>query len=248
MGLFSLLLFIVTLAGGSVPLWLKTPDEQRTNYLLAFSGSFLLSITLLHLLPETFELLSARAGIFLLTGFFLQLFIQRITHGIEHGHAHFHTGNTADKDHNHAHIPLFSMLAGLSLHAFMEGLPLGFHYRSAGTASSLYLAVAAHKLPEAMLLTTIVARYYTKKKAFFTLLFFSLVTPFAAALAVFLGEKYFAISKVVTWLVPIVAGAFIHISTTIFFESGTRQHKLIWQKLIAIMLGVGIGLTTLLIE
>ena len=92
--LYNILLFVITFLGGSVPLWVKGLDDKKMHYLLAFSGSFLLSITLLHLLPETFEELGSAAGFYLLVGFFLQLIIQRITHGIEHGHVHLeHNGH-----------------------------------------------------------------------------------------------------------------------------------------------------------
>jgi zinc and cadmium transporter len=269
MSLYNLLLFLLTLAGGSLALWTRGMDERRTNYLLAFSGSFLLSITLLHLLPETFHDLGHRAGLFVLAGFFIQLFIQRFTHGVEHGHTHIHLAEDhlqhshhADEHHHHEHhhhehphqpvvhhaIPLFSILLGLSIHAFMEGLPLGFHYREEGTMTSLYLAVAAHKLPEAMLLTSLVVSVKGQRSGLLVLVFFSLITPLAAVLAESLGTRYLTMSEIVMWVVPIVAGAFIHIATTIFFESGTRQHMLTWQKILAITLGVGVGLTTLLFE
>ncbi len=256
--LYNLLLFIVTVVGGSLPLWMKNFDEKRTNYLLAFSGSFLLSITLLHLLPESFEDLGGhKAGVFVLAGFFLQLIIQRVTHGVEHGHSHVHA-EVHHHDHSHGHdhshhghkhaVPLTSILLGLSVHAFMEGLPLGFNYRMPATEHSLYLAVAAHKLPEAMLITSLVWSLKGRKNAFITLVLFSLITPAASVIADMLGKRYHLMSEVVMGLVPIVAGAFIHIATTIFFESGTRQHMLTWQKTIAILIGVGIGLTTLLFE
>jgi zinc transporter ZupT len=238
--IFNLLLFIVTFAGGSLPLWLKGLDDKKMLYILSFSGSFLLGITFLHLLPETFAEIGERAGLLMLAGFFLQLIIQRVTHGIEHGHVHVHP-------HEH-HVPLFSILAGLSLHAFMEGLPLGFNYRLEATEPSLYLAVAAHKLPEAMLVTTLVASVKNKRQAVTTLLFFSLLTPMASILASFLGIQYRFIAQLVIALIPIVAGAFIHISTTIFFESGTKQHMLTRQKIVAILLGVGIALATLALE
>ncbi len=53
---YNLILFLITLAGGSIPLWSRSWSEQRMKYLLAFSGAFLLSITMLHLIPETVEL------------------------------------------------------------------------------------------------------------------------------------------------------------------------------------------------
>ena len=253
--LYNLLLFIATLAGGSAPLWLKGIDERRTNYLLAFSGSFLLSITLLHLVPETFEDIGHRAGIFVLAGFFLQVLIQRFTHGVEHGHTHIHVDGHVHHihpgDHVHHHtIPINSILAGLSVHAFMDGLPLGFNYQVHPNATeySLYLAVGAHKLPEAMLLTSLVWSVKGKQKALLVLILFSLITPVTAFFAETLGKQYMTMSKLVLWLIPIVAGAFIHIATTIFFESGTKQHMLTWQKTSAILLGLAVGLTTLLLE
>lgn len=237
---YNLLLFTITFIGGSLPLWIKGLNDNRMNYLLAFSGSFLLSITFLHLLPETFEELPGKAGFYLLIGFFIQLLIQRVTHGIEHGHVHVHP-------HEH-HIPLKSILLGLTLHAFMEGLPLGFNYRLHATEPSLYMAVAAHKLPEAMLVSSLVASTKSRKSAYVIVALFSAVTPLSGALATLLGTSYLFIAKLVTALIPIVAGAFIHIATTIFFESGTRQHMLTWQKTLAIIVGVTFGLLTLMLE
>ncbi|RYD54721.1 MAG: hypothetical protein EOP56_18425 [Sphingobacteriales bacterium] len=237
---YNILLFVITFVGGSIPLWVKGLNDNRMHYLLAFSGSFLLSITFLHLLPETFEEIGGKAGFFLLVGFFVQLLIQRITHGIEHGHVHVHT-------HDH-HIPLKSILLGLSIHAFMEGLPLGFNYRLEATEPSLYLAVAAHKLPEAMLVATLVAGNGSKVKSLLIVFLFSAITPFAGIMATLLGTSYHFVANAVMALIPIVAGAFIHIATTIFFESGTKQHMLTWQKVIAILLGVSIGLATLVLE
>lgn len=238
--IFNLILFILTFAGGSLPLWIKGLDDKKMLYILSFSGSFLLGITFLHLLPETFAEIGEKAGLLMLVGFFVQLIIQRVTHGLEHGHVHIHP-------HEH-HVPLYSILVGLAIHAFMEGLPLGFNYRLSSTEPSLYLAVAAHKLPEAMLVTTLVASVKSKRMAVITLLIFSLLTPIASSMALFLGVQYRFIAQLVIALIPIVAGAFIHISTTIFFESGTKQHLLTWQKIVAILLGVSLALATLAIE
>lgn len=244
--MFNLLLFILTIIGGSIPLWFTTISNKQTNYLLAFSGSFLLSITLLHLLPETFMDLPQQAGLLILVGFFLQLLIQRLTHGVEHGHSHVpHTDN--HDGHRHGRF-LQSIFLGLAIHAFMEGLPLGFNYRMHATNPSLYMAVAAHKLPEAMMVTSIALATSGKKTAWLTLILFSLITPVGSLLASWMGQSYHFVSKLLLWMIPIVAGAFLHISTTIFFESGTKQHLLTRQKTFAIIVGVGLGLATLLLE
>lgn len=236
---YNLQLFILTLICGSLPLWLKKRDEQQSNYLLAFSGSFLLSVTFLHLLPETFTDIPAKAGYLLLTGFFIQLIIQKFTHGAEHGHTHLG---------DHGHVPLFSILFGLSFHAFMEGLPLGFNYHIGSTVPSLYLAVSVHKIPEAMLVTGLVLHTKGRRSAIAMLLLFSLITPLAGAIAGYAGTHYEPIRDAIMLLVPVVAGSFIHISTTIFFESGTRQHAMNSRKILAILSGVCLGLLTLIFE
>ncbi|MCB9046527.1 MAG: ZIP family metal transporter [Chitinophagales bacterium] len=240
---YSLLLFAITFLGGSIPLWNKRLNDDAMQYLLAFSGAFLLSMTLLHLLPETFEEIGSKAGIFLLAGFFIQLFIQRLTHGVEHGHAHIHVHD------GHKHIPITSIMLGLTIHAFMEGLPLGFNYRMDSTEPALYMAVAAHKLPEAILATSLIHESYrSKTKTVIGLFIFSMITPFSGIFANMLGMSYHFISQMVIWLIPIVAGAFIHISTTIFYESGTKSHMLTAKKILAILFGIGIGLLTLAFE
>jgi zinc transporter ZupT len=235
----NILLFFITFSAGLLAMRVRLVDDKKMHLLLAFSGSFLLSITFLHLIPETIEDQGHRAGMYLLIGFFIQLLIQRLTHGVEHGHTHIHS-------HNH-HIPLFSIMAGLGIHALMEGFPLGFNYRMPQTDISLYFAVAIHKLPEVVIVATMIRTANGKGiKSWGLLLLFALLTPIASILASFLGSKYFAISNILGIMIPIVAGAFIHIATTIFYESGTKQHTLTNQKIIAIVIGVALSAVTLL--
>ena len=235
---FNIFLLAVTIAGGSVPLWSPGWSERSMKHLLAFSGSFLLSITLLHLVPETIEISGHRAGLLILAGFFLQQVIQRFTHGVEHGHVH--QGN------EHQHINIAPVFVGLAFHAFSEGLPLGGMYSDTAVAPSLYLAIVLHKLPEAMLITSLV--FFSSKskgRALMALLLFSMITPVAALLSYYLGLRYGGIAAFIHWCIPVIAGAFIHIATTIFFESGTRSHDMNWKKWLSVLLGVGLGILTL---
>ncbi len=237
----NIFLFVVTYAAGLLAMRVRLIDDKKMHLLLAFSGSFLLSITFLHLIPETIEDQGHKAGLYILIGFFLQLFIQRFTHGVEHGHSHSH-------GHNH-HIPLTSIMVGLGVHALMEGFPLGFNYRMPQTDISLYFAVAIHKLPEVVIVATMIRATYGRGiQSWGLLLIFAVLTPLASVLASYLGSKYFAVSNILGILIPIVAGAFIHIATTIFYESGTKQHTLTNQKIIAIVLGVALSAATLLLH
>ncbi len=238
--IYSLLLFVLTFVGGSFPLWNRNWDEQKMKYLLAFSGSFLLGITLLHLLPEIFETTGHKAGLYILAGFFLQQIIQRFTHGVEHGHHHL-----GDQHH---HVSIWPIFAGLGFHALSEGLPLGIHYADPNTLPSLFVAIAFHKLPEAMLIASlIIADHHSgKKKAWMMLLLFSLLTPVAGLITHELGSVSASFATIIPLCIPVIAGSFIHISTTIFFESGTKSHDMNWRKWTAALLGIAFAMLTLL--
>jgi zinc transporter ZupT len=58
--------------------------------LLSFSGSFLLSITLIELIPEVLSVHSNQktASLFILFGILLQIILESFSKGAEHGHSH----------------------------------------------------------------------------------------------------------------------------------------------------------------
>ena len=68
-------LFLVfsVLIGALLVLWLK-PSKAFVSLLLAFSGAYLLSVTILHLLPEVYihATDSKRVGILILVGILIQ--------------------------------------------------------------------------------------------------------------------------------------------------------------------------------
>lgn len=239
--IFNFLLFITTFLGGSVPIWSKLWDSKWMHYLLALSGSFLLSITFLHLIPESVYHLDARAGLLLLAGFFLQQVIQRLTHGLEHGHVHFNS-------HSETGIRVWPVFAGLLIHAFSEGIPLGMVYADENVLPTLFLAISVHKLPEAMLLIALIhQRLKSRRKAWVFLFFFSLVTPVASLLSFYLGAYFNVVHTLLHYLIPVIAGVFIHIGTTIFFESGTRSHEMTWRKWVAMLLGIALGILSIFV-
>lgn len=239
MYLLNIFLFLITLIGGSIPLWSKRWTEQHMKYLLAFSGAYLLSVTMLHLVPEVVENMGHWSGVLIIAGFFLQQFLQPFTHGVEHGHAHIH--------HDHDPINIWPLFIGLGFHAFMEGIPLGNDYHDTATVPSLFLAIALHKIPEAMLIGSLV--YFSGKslkKAWILLIIFSLLTPVSSYLTTLGRENMEHFGKIIGYIIPVVAGAFLHISTTIFFESGTKKHEMDWKKWLTIFLAIGLALITIL--
>jgi zinc transporter ZupT len=246
---YLILILIFTLAGGMIPVWYRRVRSSVMAYLLAFTGAFLLGITLLHLAPECFEGLGKQAGLYILLGFFLQLFLQRWSHGMEHGHGAA-PGGAAHEGHTHAVTvgTAISLVLGLSVHAFMAGLPLGFSYADPSVLPSLALGILLHKIPEAIMLMTMLLVIREHRKGNIGLLIlFSLVTPGAALLAYALNRDFAFMDAALLYVVAIVTGAFLHIATTIFFESGTRQHELNRGKVVSMAGGLLLSALTLLI-
>lgn len=236
---YLLALLVVTFVAGVVPFYFKKMEQKHLALFLAFSGSFLLGITTLHLMPETFSEIGAKAGLFILIGFFLQLFLQRISHGVEHGHVHEHSSP------NH----IWPIYAGLLIHAFLEGIPLGFNYQQSTTMPSIVVGVLVHKIPEALTLSTLlIMASQVRKIQWVLLLLFSCMSPLAGLLASFYGTQFYAVADALKYLIPLVIGSFMHISTTILYESGTTHHQLTWKKMLVVFLGLGAALASLFLH
>ncbi|MDD7913939.1 ZIP family metal transporter [Polaribacter ponticola] len=222
------ILLILSVLLGSFLVLLIKPSTKIVRLLLAFSGAYLLSVTILHLLPEVYTLNSesSRVGIFILVGIILQSVLESFSKGAEHGHIHIHS--------NGKEFPTL-LFVSLCLHAFSEGLPI--HHSD----DNLLWAIVVHKIPIAIVLTTfLINTNYSKKIVFSFLFFFGLMSP----LGVLLGDKIPFFTNYATEITALIIGVFLHISTIILFES-TENHKFNLQKFVAILLGVLLTVFTL---
>ena len=82
-------LILSVLIGMVIVFGLK-PSAKTVQLLLAFSGAYLLSITILHLFPEVYISDKPNIGLFILSGLLLQLILDFFSKGAEHGHVHGH--------------------------------------------------------------------------------------------------------------------------------------------------------------
>lgn len=225
-----LILIGAVLIGGAFVLF-KKPNKLYTRLLLAFSGAYLLSVTVLHLLPEVYtnnqgEHKLHTLGILILVGILIQSVLESFSKGAEHGHVHLHSNSNT--------FP-WLLFASLSLHAFSEGLPI----HSAN--DNLLWAIVVHKIPVAIILTTFFLHSeFSKAKTFLYLFIFSLMSP----LGYYLGETIGLLQQYNQEITALIIGVFLHISTIILFES-SENHKFNLQKFIAILLGILLTIFTL---
>lgn len=215
--------------GGLLVELLKRKDSLRL--LLSFSGGYLLTIIFTHILPETYNDVGVTAGYFILGGFLLQLLLEYFSQGAEHGHAHVHDINKA--------FP-YVILVSLSIHSFIEAMPLlASHEGHNHGANNLLWGIFLHKIPVAIALMTIFkAANVSRITAWIGIGVFALTAPVGLLFGSFLMREF---NFDLNFVMAIAIGMFLHISTTIIFESNAG-HKINLYKFIAILCGFGLGM------
>ena len=213
-----LLPILSVVLGYVIALLLKPKKKKNLKLLLAFSGSFLLSITVMHLLPEVYEAHNHSVGIFIMVGILFQIILEFFSKGAEHGHVHGH-----DKI---ARMP-WLLFISLCIHAFLEGFPVGHHH-------DLAYGIAIHHLPIAIILTTFFINAELNKTALFI---FMLTFAFMTPLGTFVSDNVPLITQYYNEITAVVIGILFHISSTIIFES-SEGHKFNIAKISMIILGI----------
>jgi zinc and cadmium transporter len=233
---FLALVLPVVLCGLSV-FFIKT-GERVLKLILAFGGAFLLTISFVDLLPEIYKSeVSHSAGYFILAGFIIQLLLDFITKGVEHGHHSHH-------DHSHQIAPVGIMI-GICIHSFIEGMPLADNFTVKDLQNSLLLGIIIHNIPMSIVLVSLLfASGMRKPYVLLMLFFFAFSAPLGTITSSIIGERIGNLAEYFDVLLAVVVGIFLHISTTILFETD-EQHGFNLYKFIAILLGIGVSILIL---
>ncbi|MEZ4937529.1 MAG: ZIP family metal transporter [Crocinitomicaceae bacterium] len=232
------LLILVVIAPGLLTYFLKKLHPNSIKLLLSFSGGFLLSIAFIHFIPELYIKNSEKVGLFILLGFLFQVILEFLSKGIEHGHTHVKANTSA----------FLVMMIGLSIHALIEGIPLAGDYHGHEHAHdhsgsfTIFTGIMIHKLPVAISLTTLMLGSNLKLKGILVNLFiFSLMAPIGLIIGKTLHTESLFEGQILDFVFAMVIGMFLHISTTIIFES-SEGHKFNLYKFLSILLGFGIAI------
>ncbi len=229
MGLTSILYLFLSVAIGAIIVEIFKPTKSKNiQLLLTFSGAYLLAVSVLHLIPELFENdPKENIGIFILAGFLIQILLEYFSKGIEHGH--FHKQKV---------IPITIMIS-LCIHALLEGIPLGGGLENNHSAEqALLTGIVLHKAPVSIVLFSFFLQSgMSKLKSYFLLFLFALMAP----IGIYSGHIFSELNQYSNEIMAIVIGIFLHISTTILFES-TDGHKFSLQKIITIIIGTIIAI------
>ena len=197
----------------------KPKRKEHFKLLLAFSGAFLLALTIFELLPEVYESTDTKTiGVCIMLGILLQIFLEFFSKGAEHGHIHLSNEKTD--------FP-WLLFASLSVHSLLEGIPVV-------TNETIVYGILIHKIPIAIILSIFLIG--SKLKPLYAGLFillFAIMTP----IGTYLASNLEIIAIYASSLNAVVIGVFLHISTVILFES-SEGHKFNLRKLAVIIAGI----------
>lgn len=235
-----LLLLSSIVVGALTVLFFRLERSSYVKLFNAFTGAYLLCLTFLHLLPELYEHDAQHGhahgmiGALILFGFFLQILLDSFSLGIEHGHTH----------HVHGGVP-WGVIMGLCLHAFIEAMALGNQgqHHDPTSRRMLLTSIVVHNYPVSIaLLVMLLHSGMTRGRALGFLGVFAAMAPLALLLS---GHTNLA--EHTRELTAVVIGIFMHMATTILFET-SDVHRFNFGKIIAILLGMGLGVLTVMLH
>lgn len=235
------ILFASCLLSGSLVFVLKKQDKLL-SYIGVFGGAFLLAVCFVHLLPEALTLQGEThvcsehshehshshsilsVGLFVLIGFVLQLVLELLSNGAEHGHLH-DEGHDCSKS---SFLPALMILLGVSIHAFLEGFALVVNQE---VNYSLLIGVVLHNIPIAMLVVNaFMLAGSSKIKAFGFLSVFAVMGVLGSVLSIYLDF----LQDYMGYVIGFVVGILLHVSISTLFDS-KESHKYNFVRFIVVI-------------
>ncbi len=209
----------------------KIPRKKIYNqFLLTFSGSFLLGVAILEIFPTLYKSNhSYNISLVILFGILFQILLELVTKGIEHGHVHI-------KEKRNFYV----IFLGLLIHSFLEGMPIKDTENINQISHHLLSAIVVHNIPVSIIFYYLLDTIFEKSRIkFLYVLLFSIAAPFGSLIG---NVWLFSYNDLI---LAFISGTFLHISTLILFES-SKNHQYNINIFIAIILGVGIAIVNTL--
>ncbi len=221
LALYTVAILAGALVGGALPLVARV---SRSDHLLSFSAGVMLGAAFFHMLPEAVEGAGAQAALpFVAVGFLVLFLLERfvLVHACAepgpvleaasapaHPHAHVHGDGTGCEVHT---LGMAAFL-GLSVHTLIDGFALGASSGKAELGLLVFLAILAHKIPNAFSLSAILRHEgYSRARALAMNAGFALMIPLGAGLYLLLRNLVQA-GTFTSFALAASAGTFLHLA------------------------------------
>lgn len=237
-----ILAYILIIAG--VVVWsILIPGGRRVSprwmgYITVFGGAFLFASCFINLVPHMFvgegDYRFVTPGIHfkvaaaVMVGFLIQLLLEQLTKGVEHGHNHcrcceeeheaqvYHHAHLHHEGHCHDHQvhPVTGLLVGLSIHAFLEGMPMVD--LDGDIHQGLLYGIVLHNIPIALVLVGLfLNNRYGFWRSFGLLLLFAVMTPLGSLCNLYFVPENETLQSLI---MGVVVGILLHVSVSILFD------------------------------
>jgi zinc transporter ZupT len=209
-------------------------SPRLMNYINIFGGAFLFASCFINLVPHMFlgedpyrfvtPNLHFKIAAAVMVGFLIQLLLEQLTHGAEHGHGHL-----PDETLNATgHPAIFALLIGLCIHAFLEGMPMVD--LDGDIHQGLLYGIVLHNIPIALVLVGLfISHGYGFWRSFCLLLLFAVMTPLGSLCNLYLIPENEMLQSLI---MGVVVGILLHVSVNILFD---HHNAFSWGKLLLIL-------------
>lgn len=200
---------------GALTLALKEKTTQKILFILvAFSAGSMIGGSLLHLLPESLEVLDIDFAMLLfIAGFSVFFLVERFLHW-----HHCHGGNTCE-----VHTYSYMVLIGDSIHNFIDGLVIAAAFIADLTLGFVTsFVIIGHEIPQEIGDFGVLLHGGMKKKK---ALFYNFISQLSAVIGGLVG--FFWLSEQLRiFLLPFAAGGFMYIAASDLIPQLHKEAKL----------------------
>lgn len=181
------------------------------KHFLALGSGFMLGTAMLEMLPESFELAGARAGMLLLVGYLLMHFFEHSLQG------HFHFGEETHESEMRPGTG-YTIVGGLTAHCFFDGIAIAAGFLvSHWLGFTVFLAVFLHKLPEGFTVASVMMAAGRGLRA-------ALLAASLLAVATLCGVLTMVIfHPLLPYALPVAAGVTIYVAASDLIPEVNRE-------------------------
>lgn len=219
------------------------------NYISVFGGAFLFASCFINLVPHIFigedpyrfttPNLHFKIASAVMIGFLIQLMLEHLTQGAEHGHNHCPCCEDEHLEHEHHHQghchhqshvhPVTGLILGLSIHAFLEGMPLVD--LDGDIHQGLLYGIVLHNIPIALVMVGLfISNHYSLGKSIALLAIFAIMTPLGSLCNTYLLPQNEMLQSII---MAVVVGILLHVSVSILFDHDHNTFS--WTKMVLII-------------
>ena len=212
--------------------------SKTMNYITIFGGAFLFASCFINLVPHIFlgeepyrfvtPGLHFKVAAAVMVGFLIQLLLEQLTKGAEHGHNHCPCCEEQQEaiEHHHEHLehpghchnndihPIAGLMIGLCIHAFLEGMPMVD--LDGDIHQGLLYGIVLHNIPIALVLISLfMSNRFSFGKSFALLTLFAVMTPLGSLCNLYLIPENEVLQSLI---MGVVVGILLHVAVSILFD------------------------------